>query len=181
MTFEDRYAGAVRSSNLRGNANRETALDVLGAAGIVGKTAPLAMALERLFVGDNTAAESVVAILAASLVGKAWRNDEQRVPRAQAADIAKAVLAWHRDGVCKPCGGHGVLLMRGAPTLSDKKCPECRGTGKIPFDRQFPMDVVWLARWGLAELEREMAVAGPLAMAKLGREMDLGMDVGEAE
>ncbi|WP_046111807.1 hypothetical protein [Aquincola tertiaricarbonis] len=173
MTFEDRYASAVRSSNLRGKSDVQGAVDVLGAAGLAAKRTPLGMALERLFVGDNAAAGEIVNILAGMLVGKAWHGDRIELPRTEAADMARAVLAWHRDGVCKPCGGHGVLVMRGTPTLGDQRCTACRGTGRLLFDRFFSMERLHLARWLVAEMEREMNVAGPAAMAALRPKLDI--------
>lgn len=185
MRIQDRYASAVRSSNLRSKPDTtHSDTDVLGAAGLAAKPvrvvdgierpgSPLGIALMRLFAGDNTAAADIVRIMAASLVGKAWRMSEQRVSQVQAEDIARAVLAWHRDGVCKPCGGHGYKLVEGAPMLSEQTCPACHGTRKVPFDSAFPLDLVLLARWLLAEVEREQAIAGPAAMAALAPRLDL--------
>lgn len=168
MTFDDRYASAVRSSNLRGKSDAEGAVDVLGAAGLAGRQAPLAIALQRLIMaGDDRTAEEVVRIMAGMLVGKAWHSEKVALPRPEATDMSKAVLGWYRKGTCKKCRGHGLQLIRGAPTLSSSNCPDCRGTGKLLFDRHFSMERLWLARWLLAEMERELAKAGPLAMAAL--------------
>lgn len=186
MKISDRYATAVHSSNLK--SKPETTFsdaDVLGAAGLAGKAertlpdgtvvrgAPLGIALMRLLSGDNSASREIVAILSDSAVGKAWRMDSMKLQRVQADDMARAVLAWFRDGTCKPCGGHGYLLMQGAPSLSEHACPACRGTRKVPFDSAFPMEQVLLARWLLAEVEREIAFAGPAAMAALAPRLDL--------
>ena len=186
MKITDRYSTAVHSSNLK--SKPETTFsdaDVLGAAGLAGKAertlpdgtvirgAPLGIALMRLLSGDNTASREIVAILADSAVGKAWRMDGMKLQRVQADDMARAVLAWYRDGTCKPCGGHGYLLMQGAPSLSEHTCPACKGTRKVPFDSAFSLELVLLARWMLAEVEREIAFAGPAAMAALAPRLDL--------
>lgn len=144
--------------------------DVVGAVGLAGKRAPLATALLRLFVGDNRAARDIVHIMAGMLVGKAYRLGHE-IARVQAEDMARAVLAWHRDGRCKHCDGHGFLKLEGAPGLSDQQCTHCRGNGRIPFDRQFPMDRLELARWMAAEVDREQQIAGVEAMRCLAQRM----------
>lgn len=145
---------------------------MLGAVGLACKRHALAMALARLFCGDNHAASKLVDILSLMAWRKAKTSDAI-LKRTQAIDMARAVLAWHRDGVCKACGGHGFRLIQGAPAISDHHCPECAGVGKVPFDRHFTRDQRPIANWLLAEIEREQARAGPAAMAKLSQEMDL--------
>ena len=144
--------------------------DVVGAAGFAGRHRPLAMALLRLFVGDNGSAKSIVSLMAQMLVSKAW-SLQTLLPVTEAEDIASAVLAWHRDGRCKHCDGHGFLKLEGAPGLSDQQCGHCRGTGRIIFDRQFPMDRLELARWMAAEVDREQQIAGVEAMRCLAQRM----------
>lgn len=159
--IEQSYAEAVARGAQR---------DVVGAVGLAGKRAPLATALLRLFVGDNRAARDIVHIMASMLVGKAYRLGNE-IARVQAEDMARAVLAWHRDGRCKHCDGHGFLKLDGAPGLSDQQCSHCRGTGRVPFDRQFPMERLELARWLAAEVEREQQIAGAEAMRCLAQRM----------
>jgi len=143
MKYQDRYSSAVRSSNLKQSSEATVDTDILGAAGFAAKHSPLAMALLRLFVGDNHAARDVVLIMADKAVGKAWHWGQIELSRVEAEGMACKVLAWHRDGVCKPCGGHGVKLQSGGrigdgrDALSDRQCPECRGTRKVPFEREF--------------------------------------------
>lgn len=143
---------------------------VVGAVGFAGKRAPLAAALLRLFVGDNGSARDIVHIMAGMLVGKAYRLGHE-IARVQAEDMARAVLAWHRDGTCKHCGGHGFLKLDGAPGLSDQQCQHCRGSGRIIFDREFAMDRLELARWLAAEVEREQQIAGVEAMRCLAERL----------
>ena len=175
----DRYASAVRSSNLRSKPDtRMSDSDVIGAAGLAAKKSPLAIALMRLFAGDNRAAPEIVRIMAASVIGKAWHWHKIELHRLEADDIARAVLAWHRDGVCKVCGGHGyklagnVSIGSGRAVLGDTPCPACHGTRKVMFDSQFAMDRLELARWLRSEIEREQAIAGSEAMRKLGPSLD---------
>lgn len=167
----DRYASAVSSANLRSAAaTTYSDSDVLGAAGLAAKRNPLAMALARLFCGDNRAARDLVAILAALAWDKAMALKIE-IKRTQADDMARAVLAWHRDGVCRACGGHGYQLIAGTPTIGDNACPACRGTRKVPFEPQFALERRLVAMWLLAEIECEQARAGPAARAKLADRM----------
>ena len=173
MKFDDRYSSAVRSSNLRSKADTNASdSDVLGAAGLAAKKAPLALALLRLFSGDNHAALEIVRLLGGMADGKAYRLGIE-ITRLQAEDMGRKVLAWVRDGVCKHCGGHGVTLIEGAPALSDRMCQACKGTRRVPFEREFSIEQLLLAQWLLAEVEREAAVAGPMAMARLAPRLDL--------
>ena len=177
----DRYATAVRSGNLRSKPDTTASdSDVLGAAGLAAKRAPLAMALLRLFMADNGGAAEVVAILTESIKTRAYRAHRLTLSDLECADIARAVLAWHRDGICPTCKGHGYKLAgsvsfgEGRAVLSDAACDDCRGTRKVPFDSQFPMEFVMLARWVREEIEREQAYAGSAAMAALAPKLDLG-------
>ena len=183
-TFADRYSSAIRSSALLSRpSTTHSPTDILGAVGLASKTtlsngqpgAPLAMALARLFVGDNHATSEIVGILAIKLRDKsvAWRF---KLKRTKCDDMAAAVLAWHRDGVCKTCGGHGYRVMGnngGRAVLADTHCMACHGTGRVEFDRQFVADHRPLARWLLAEVERELSKAGPAAMAALAPRLEL--------
>lgn len=173
MKFADRYAGAVSSSNLGSKPDTTYSdSDVIGAAGLAAKRVPLGMALLRLFSGDNHSVGKIVDILA-EMAWKRRRMGGRKPRRVECEDIARAVLAWHRDGTCKVCGGHGVGLIPGTPTLGGDQCRACKGTGRVLFERQFPVDRLDLARWLAAELEREMADAGPEAMRKLAPRLEI--------
>ena len=173
-----RYACAVHSCNLTSDPDTTRSdSDVLGAMGIAGKPwisdgpekrrgSPLGAALMRLYSGDNHASGQIVGILADKAVGKAYRDYEE-IPRVSAVDMARKLLAWHRDGRCTKCGGHGVLVIPGTLTLGNERCQVCSGTGCILLERHFSMDRLPLALWLLGEMEREMGVAAPLAMRAL--------------
>lgn len=167
MRIQDRYATAVKSSCL--TVDERTTFsdtDVLGAFGLASREHELAVALERLFAGDNCASASVVAVLAQMIQGKATAL-RIKVAATQSVTIAQACLAWHRDGVCKPCGGHGVLKIRGTNALGVQECKPCKGHGKIPFEATIHHGWRDLARWVVAAMERAQAIAGPAAMARL--------------
>jgi hypothetical protein len=169
----------VRSKNLKSGPDYtdgevETLDDgeTLGAAAFAGRKHPLAMALMRLFVGDNHAAGEVVQIMAVRVWGKA-QADGYKLRRVQSEEMAQKVLAWHRDGACRACGGHGYLVIPGTTSIGEVACGACRGSGRVPFEREFTMEHLWLARWLLAEVERETAKAGPAAMAALAPRPDI--------
>jgi hypothetical protein len=158
MAALDRYVSATRSSNLSVDERTTTSdSDMLGAMGLASKRNPLAAALARLYAGHNHAAAGVVSALADSLYGHDIAKDWPRVKR---EDVARAVLAWHRDGVCKACGGHGHTAMPGAPMLSGNECKECEGTGRIEFEQQFRERQRPIARWLLNRVESELSRAG---------------------
>lgn len=177
MSITDRYATAVRSSCLTVDERTTYSdTDVLGAMGLADRTLtlrghPLAVALERLFMGDNGASVRIVEVLAQMARGKApaLRTD---ITATQAVDMARACLAWHRDGVCKPCGGHGQHVIPNTKTLGGAICKPCKGTGRIPFERQFRHEWQELARWLVSEMNREQGRAGPEAMKAIAPRLD---------
>lgn len=193
----ERYSTAINASSLKVDGKTDFSnTDVLGAMGVADKRltagwittgpdgegqpvrpAPLAVTLERLFAGDNRAAHAVVRILADMAFDQSWRL-EIKITRPRAYDLARECLAWHRNGRCEVCKGHGYGLIPGVPSLSAHQCPECRGTGRVPLE-----DLVdpthrnpgyrELARWLVAEMLRESGRAGPAAMAALAPKLDL--------
>jgi hypothetical protein len=187
MSFSDRYATAIRASNMRTDARSTyAATDILGAIGIAEREltegrdsqgnpvhpAPMAVALERLFAGDNKQSGVIVELLAQ----KAWekaKSSRIRLKRHEALDMAKACLAWHRDGTCKACGGHGTLVIPGSTTLGSTRCKVCKGTGRLPFERQFELELIPIATWLIVEMESDLCRAGPAAMKRLAPSLDL--------
>lgn len=191
ITIQQRYASAVHTSDLTVDPNtHRSSSDVLGAFGIAAKRlesgwvttgegegysipkSPLTMPLARLLAGDNNAAHEVVEKLGEGVFAQSWVV-RVKITRGQAQDIAKACLAWHRDGTCKPCGGHGKTLIPGTKTLSDHRCEPCGGVGRIPFETQFQEWKGWpdLARWAVGEMERALGKAGPMAMQAISERL----------
>jgi len=190
----DRYATAVHSSNLkhtselnkREEQGQSGDTDILGAMGIADKRLssgknergedcskhPLAVPLERMFAGDNRAAHDIVRILAELVFTQSWKL-RVKIGRVTAHDMACACLAWHRNGTCRACGGHGKTLIPGSKSFSDHDCQVCRGTGKVAFKSQFKQEHRELADWLVAEMEREAGRAGPAAMKALSAGMEM--------
>jgi hypothetical protein len=155
-----------------GIADRELTKGVTSAGDPV-KPAPLAVALERLLTGgDNRAAHSIVRTLA----DMAWREaraQKVKLTHADATEMARAVLAWYRHGVCRPCGGHGFELIPGTRTHGDSKCRHCKGSGKRPLLKEFRVPQRPIVAWLEAEISREAGRAGPRAMVHLAGRMEL--------
>jgi hypothetical protein len=180
MSFSDRYSAATRSKNLRSDPRTTMSdADVIGAAGLAGRTQRLSMALYRLFTGgDDTSQGNCIRIMTRMLVGKAWHFQQVTLTEIEAEDLAKAALAWFRFGTCKVCGGHGYMVLPGQElgdgraVLGDSPCPACKGTGKVAYDSQFKADRVELMRWLASEVERAERTAGAAAMKALGARME---------
>lgn len=173
MRILDRYASAIRSSNLRSaESTHASDSDVIGAFGLAAKRNGLAVALQRLFGGDNHAAVELVRVMSEMVWGKA-RAIGVPLKRSQADDLARAALAWKRNGVCIPCHGIGQATIPGTPALTGRDCPACKGLGKVPFEAQIARAHRDIASWLLAEIERESGVAGPAAMSKLAKAFEL--------
>lgn len=183
MRIQDRYASAIHSSNLKTKA--ETVMsdtDVLGAYGIADRRLsagvdhfskhPLAVLLERMFLGDNAAAGEIVSILGEVIRVKAQAL-RIRMTEVQAADMARVTLGWFRHPSCKVCGGHGFRIIPGTKTLGDSRCRPCNGTGKVQLEQAFRVDQRELVAWVMACLEREVGMAGPAAMRALCPQLDL--------
>lgn len=173
MRITDRYSTAIHSSNLKSEErtfNSDT--DVLAAVAFASRVHPLAAALTRLFAGDNGAAPEIIETLA-KMSWKKARTMGVKLAYVQAEDLARACLAWHRDGVCKPCKGHGNLLMPGSTTIGSQECKACRGTGRMPFEKNVAPGLRPMATWLQAEMQREQSRAGPEAMKYLASSLDL--------
>jgi hypothetical protein len=174
MRITERYSSAIKSSNLKSvEATTYSDSDVIGAYGLASKKHPLAVALTRLLAGDNHASGQVVEILSQMTRDRAGRTGVTLLVHTQAVDIARAVLAWYRNGTCTACGGHGYEVLPGTPSLSNVECGACKGTGKILFDRQFPHQQRALATWLLNQVETQLSTAGPAAMAMLAPRLEM--------
>lgn len=180
MSIQDRYATAVRSSCLTVDARTTYSdTDVLGAMGLASKQSPLAAMLLRLFTGDNTASREIVGVLEQMAWRKA-RGLRVKLTLQQARHMAQTCLHWHRDNVCKNCGGHGKMKIPNTNVVGNAICKECRGTGRVSFDKQFRHEWRELAAWLVAEMETEQAQAGPAAMRQLASYLDMKQKIEEA-
>lgn len=119
-TTEENYLRATTSSNLRVEADVIGSADVLIAAGW--SASRIGSALMRLHTKPDTAALALVHEQA-SMQAVRFKIDRPDV-------VASAVIAWWLTRQCKVCHGLKFELIPGTPTLSDKACPACKGTGE---------------------------------------------------
>lgn len=156
--------------------------DVLGAMGIADRRLssgedhfsrhPLAVPLERMFLGDGSAATEVIGHLANTIRGKAQAL-RIRMTELQASDMARVALGWFRQPSCRVCGGHGFKIIHGTKTLGDSRCRPCNGSGKVQLEQAFRVEQRELVRWVMAQMEREAGMAGPAAMRALAPSLEL--------
>ena len=66
-----------------------------------------------------------------------------------------------------------MLVIPGTKTLGAVACKACRGEGRSPFERNFAHERRDLARWLVAEMEREQAKAGHEAMKWIAPRLEL--------
>ena len=172
----ERYSCAVSSRDLSVDPRTwRSDSDMLGAAGLASIQNPLALALARLFAGDDREQRNIAAILAQDAWSYAKRR-RVRLLRTEADDLAKAGVAWGRHGAGGAGGGHGCGLIGGKlgdsrATIGDAECMECRGAGRRPLEREFHSQHRPIATWLAAEIEREQSKAGAAVMAKLAERM----------
>lgn len=143
--------------------------DVLGAMGLAGKQHPLGAALTRLLEGGGSG-DAIDAL--ATMIFKRARTERVKLTAIGANDMAKAVLAWHRHGTCKPCGGTGYARIENTPVNGDE-CPHCYGVGKRDFDSNFSANLRDVANWASSQIEYSIASAAHEAMRRIAPRLDL--------
>lgn len=130
MGMLEKLAHAETSSDLR-HYPTPCAVDVLTAAGLAGIHAPIHLALYRLkYLND---AEEMGACKQL-FIRWAYRSMCNRGVASQGASRlgVQALTQWVAD-VCECCKGRGFQIIPGAPSLSDRPCGACKGSGKRPI------------------------------------------------
>ncbi len=140
-TTEEKYTTAIHASNLRVEADKGGAADVLIAVGW--SPSRLGAALLRLHsefdgagLSRNPSATDMRLLLGklkclpdvrreAAKQAEAWRMTDPD-------GIASAVVLHWLDQRCRACNGLGAKVIPGTPALQSKPCHVCRGTGKAP-------------------------------------------------
>lgn len=122
VTIAEHYITANAASNLRVEADKGGAADILICAGWT-PSREVGAALLRLHTKHDRAGLSFVH--AKAVEQAAWARFER--PDA----VASAVLAWWLVKVCKACTGKRFELVPGTPALSARHCKSCKGTGEI--------------------------------------------------
>lgn len=123
--IEEQYVSACHTSNLRVEADRRGAGDMIIAAGM--NPVRLGGALLRLHTRCDTLGLEKVQIavsIQANYMGIKSPDS-----------ISSAVVGWWLSKVCKKCHGRKFDVIPNTPSLSTKHCKACYGTGeeRIPF------------------------------------------------
>ncbi len=170
MLISERYSSAIRSSNMRSKeATTFSDPDVIGAFGLAAKIEPLGVALQRFFAGDGSAAAQVILALESRLTD----HFGGQISAAQARVVAAKVLAWNRTNTCDACGGSGYEVIPDTPSLSNKICKVCKGTGKKLFQKQFHHDKLKFADWAQVQIEIAQSRAGQAAKKAIAPSLEL--------
>ena len=137
--IEEQYSQATQSSNLRCEADKRGAADILIASGMSGSG--LGGALMRLHSEYNRGSvprhsmTKTDHILMIGQLKTLWPVIDAVTAQAtywgmeRPAKAAMAVVAHWLDCTCPHCEGRGKERIKDTPTLSGKNCKHCHGTG----------------------------------------------------
>lgn len=130
MSVLDMLARAEVSSDLE-HHDYDCHVDVLGATGMAASANFAHMAIFRIkYLNDSAEIESAKRLFIM------WARRSMINRKLNAASASRvgvqALTAWVND-VCQACNGLKHQVIAGSPTLSDKPCPKCSGTGKNPI------------------------------------------------
>ena len=137
--IEEQYCQATTSSNLRVEADKRGAADILIASGMSGRG--LGGALMRLrteYSGGSVPRASMgktdYRLMMSQLhtfpaVLQAMTDQATHWGIERPESVAKAVIAHFLDDTCPHCEGRGKDRIKGTPALSGKNCKHCQGTG----------------------------------------------------
>lgn len=139
MGIAQTLARAENSSDLR-HRTEPCHVDVLKAVGLASIAVPHYMSLYRLkYLDDGQEMRNAKDIFIR------WTRAHMMRRELDASSAnrwgVQALTAWVGD-VCQCCHGLGHQLIEGAPSLSDRPCGACKGTGKNPVRVLGPMGEV---------------------------------------
>lgn len=130
MSVLDLLARAEVSSDLE-HHEYDCAVDVLGAAGMVGAANFANISIFRVkYLNDlNEVAQAKKIFIRWTYRMMANRG----LDPTKASRIGVQVFTHWVNDICPACNGLKRLIIAGTPTLSGKDCPKCSGTGKKPI------------------------------------------------
>jgi hypothetical protein len=140
LTIEERYVTANRASNLRCEADKTGAIDVIIASGM--SPSRLGSALLRLRTewdgsahkrGSMSQTDMLLLMgqlttLAAVREAVGWWARKEGMEDAD--KVVAAAIHWWLDKTCPACEGRGKTVIEGTPALSSINCKHCHGTGE---------------------------------------------------
>jgi hypothetical protein len=116
---------AEQSSDLSEAHEGMADVDWLRACGMAGQRYGVALAVWRYVeLSDRTSGKTAFDGCVARLLWRGFTSDPLHV--------AAEVLTWMHSPICPTCHGQMFEHIAGTPTLSDRPCPACHGTGKKP-------------------------------------------------
>ena len=121
LTVEEKYAGAITTSNLRVQADKSGAGDVIIAVGW--SASRIGAALMRM---HTKADRDTLGQLHAHITKQAEHYGIDRP-----VVVAASVLSWWFFHVCQVCKGVRFELVANTPSLSSRQCKACRGSGEV--------------------------------------------------
>ncbi len=123
MSTLEHYLRAQDSSDLADHAERAGDVDWVRASGMVARQHECAMSVWRVIeLGDYRALRPAFDNLMRLCAGHGIDTHP--------AETVSDVLAWMMEPTCPSCSGRGFELIPGTPTLSDRACGDCGGTGQ---------------------------------------------------
>lgn len=140
QTIEERYITANKASNLRVEADKGGAVDVIIAAGM--SPSRLGSALLRLHSEWDGAAKRrgymtptdtsllMGRLITLPAVRAGVEHQARRWGIEDADKVVAAALYWWLDRTCPHCEGRGKAVIDGTPSLSTISCKHCHGTGE---------------------------------------------------
>lgn len=140
LTVEERYSTANTASNLRCEADRGGAIDVIIASGM--SPSRLGSALLRLRTEwDGSAhkrgrlSETDLRLLMGQLTSLEMVREAvgwwaRKVAIEDAEKVVAASIHWWLDKKCLKCEGRGKTVIEGTPALSSTNCTDCQGSGE---------------------------------------------------
>ena len=123
----DRLATAETSSDLQ-HHDRPCDVDVLAAAGMAASHNHAHMSLFRLKYLNDATELDIAKRLFVMWARRAMINRKLDPAKASRLGV-QALTQWISD-ICQSCNGLKYPVIVGTPTLSDKPCQCCKGTGR---------------------------------------------------
>jgi hypothetical protein len=181
MGVAERYLNATVSANLKVDERPRDADALIAAGWVAGgdERKAFVLALHRRLSGDDRGVQGLVSTLAGWAQGRSARRARSSgaakptpMPALEAADLAKAVLAWWMNPACETCGGLGHPMIEGTPVLNEAvPCGACGGSGKRDLVAGMTDRQAELARWMVSEIETVAPVVFGDVAARLNRSM----------
>jgi hypothetical protein len=151
----ERIAEAQVSSNLADDSMRLSDVDYIRASGWAAQANPEGLMLYRLkYANDHTEYRATAQRIYALAVGKAFRM-RLTINQEGLKELADNTLRHWVAPICPACLGRGYEKFPNSPTLSDKQCKHCKGSGNIPLERAIKKHLE-LAEWVRNEMEAKM-------------------------